>query len=563
MKYFLTLVASIIISSTLFASPFFLPSIMRHESTSLEPYELVTIVNNSGDACGIKSGDKVLIDMDYTFSSTPTKQLDITEYTISINGSTTRSGNTYQMFTATTNRTADSGSIIITANAPYELKKVTFSHRGEQYTTSENYSSDRSVYTFTSTKVPTIGSSLIIHTSEVYAISVDAWVYANQGRTNDCTETTTLIQHPFGVQSLYLNNREYNKPMTWGAYLTIVGDSVKNWSIYSATNRVNISNGMRIEDGINFQQSVDFSYKNNGFFSMIFRDSIGSNTSILATENLDPYPCIVNFPSSNTTEIIWSTNGISGGIFVIECSTNYPTGWIPAIELITNIPPAIGYLSRTVRNPYGDTYTTTYWRVHNTNATIGTPILKTDLSFSAKNITLTEPRWNDSAMIFSWKTGGVGAPDLATLPVPYDAISTLGWADNEYVNFRTQMPHTLAPSNSNLYVEPHVHVLPLSTPPSNANRTRVQIIYAGAETGGTLYGPITNVVEIVLSSNVHTYAEFGRLGFTNFYPGISGKFYGTITRLAAGSSNFIGLIELDGDFHYPLDRIGSTYDETP
>jgi hypothetical protein len=383
----------ITLASTVFSqtASVYLPKVLPHEATIFNNGEVVVSFSEDGMPVGIKvgscglDGGVDLIDRRHVFASTPVVRLDPTDYIIRLGGDAYASGKTYQMFPPTTNRSAAAGTITVIPNKPYQIKSVTVTSAGYFYTPSEAYEADRSSYTFTATKNPTSGGYYYMHTCEVVSVSVDAWIYPNAGRTNDCRETPTLISHPFTINPNY-SSSQYNLPMTWGAYKTIADEVLTRWSNYDSTSRVDLLKGMRFEDGVNLQQSFDVSYKNNGFWSLNCRDSNGSNIVVLAAENLDVYPCIVNFPDSNTTEIVWTTNGISGGTFVVECTTNYPNNWTTATELTTNVPPMEGYLARTVVNPFGDTQWTTYWRVRNADATVGTPMLRTDLPFHAPSI---------------------------------------------------------------------------------------------------------------------------------------------------------------------------------
>jgi hypothetical protein len=368
--------------------PTYLPKVLSHEDTVLEDGEIVIIVTESGLPVGIGVGFNgkmvPLVDSRVTFAGTPDKMLDPTDYTIVLGGSAYRSGNSYQMFHPTTNTAPDFGTITITVNDPYEVKNVEFRTMGWEFSTAESYSEDGKSYILTATKDANFGIGLA--TSEVWITSVEAWVYDNSGRTNDIRGTKNYIDHPFAVDPSYALDDDYSQPLTWGGYKTIVAEDVSQWASHEATNRVMVRNGMRFDDGISLQQSFDISYKNNGFLKIQYRDSAGGLTKVISAENLDAYPCIVNFPDSNRAEVIWTTNGISGGSYVIQCSTNYPDGvWSNAVEVATNAAQD-GYLSRTVINPFGEnSYYPTYWRVMAVGVTVADPVLKTDLPFSASS----------------------------------------------------------------------------------------------------------------------------------------------------------------------------------
>lgn len=179
------------------------------------------------------------------------------------------------------------------------------------------------------------------------------------------------------------------------------------------------------------------------------------------------------------------------------------------------------------------------------------------------NVIWTTERWIDSPMNFSWTNAGGTAPSLVAMPAPFDGIQTLTFADNNQIDFVCQLNHSVAPSNGTRYVEPHAHVLPMLAPPTDANRTQLRIIYAGAAIGGQLYGPVTNQVEFTVSTNTHTMVEFSHLLNSTHYAGLSGQYWGTIKRIAAANSNYAGTISISADFHYPVDRLGSSQDASP
>lgn len=185
----------------------------------------------------------------------------------------------------------------------------------------------------------------------------------------------------------------------------------------------------------------------------------------------------------------------------------------------------------------------------------------------SSNLVLNTIKWKDSPMIFAWPTGGGGAPALTTIASPYNAISVLGFQDNNVLDGIAQVNHDIVNTNAaninSLYTEIHCHVIALTAPPSDANRTQIQVVYAAAKIGGTLYGPITNITEVVMGTNTHHLVEFGHLAATNFWPNISGQYYATFKRIASVNSNFSGRINITADVHYPVDRLGSAFDNAP
>lgn len=183
---------------------------------------------------------------------------------------------------------------------------------------------------------------------------------------------------------------------------------------------------------------------------------------------------------------------------------------------------------------------------------------------TATNVLLSADRWIDSAMIFEAKNAGLGTPTYAALPSPFNGISTLEFKDNDEISFMVQFNHNIAPSNNVRYVEPHAHVLPTSVPDATHQWTSLRIIYAGASIDGILNGPWTNTVSFNVGTNKHSMVEFSHLMNSTWYPGISGKCWGTIKRIPVDTStNFTGNISVDGDFHYPIDRFGSASDSAP
>jgi hypothetical protein len=140
-------------------------------------------------------------------------------------------------------------------------------------------------------------------------------------------------------------------------------------------------------------------------------------------------------------------------------------------------------------------------------------------------------------------------------------VTTLGFDDGDVLHGAAQLPHSIALTNAqnvaSLYTELHGHVIALTAPPANANRTTFQAIYGVASIGGTFYGPITNTVTIVLATNTHHYVDFAHIAATNYWPGISAIYWASFTRVASPSSNFTGKVGFTSDVHYPIGRLGS------
>lgn len=187
---------------------------------------------------------------------------------------------------------------------------------------------------------------------------------------------------------------------------------------------------------------------------------------------------------------------------------------------------------------------------------------------TASNFVLSIPRWKDAPIIWTWGTGG-SAPSHAAITGM--GVGALGWGANDFADFQSQMGHDITASNPAYYTELHFHLLPLTAPDPTHNRVKLTVVYSGARIGGALFTPITNVLDNILVTNLtHTLVEIDHLSFTNFYPGISGKFWGTVLVSAptGGTSNYFGaagtpLLNVDGDFHYPIDSLGSTTDAMP
>lgn len=190
---------------------------------------------------------------------------------------------------------------------------------------------------------------------------------------------------------------------------------------------------------------------------------------------------------------------------------------------------------------------------------------------TATNFLLSVPRWKDSPIVFTWGTGAT-AP-ARTAFVPANGISALGFVNNDVADFQTQFGHDIAPSNSTLYTEFHLHAMPMDATAysSTTCRKTFTVKYFGAAlnvsnavTILTNVTPVTNVfTDVLLEKNAQVLFEGNHWSFTNFYPGISGKVWGTVTVTDAGNSNYTGAVTLDMDFHYPVDRMGSSADTAP
>lgn len=211
------------------------------------------------------------------------------------------------------------------------------------------------------------------------------------------------------------------------------------------------------------------------------------------------------------------------------------------------------------------------YRATNHNFGIGnvniTNSLTVDASVTATNFVLSTPRWTDSPVLFTWGTGGSAPARTAfAIPGPFAGISAMAWQDADAADFSVQMSHGIVESNATGYVEPHIHVFPLVDPTTNACRKKFVLVYSGASINRVAYGPVTNSVDnVLIETNKHTLVSFNHLGFTNFYPGISGIFVGTLTVTNASASNMTsGRITISGmDWHYPVDRMGSSLDNAP
>ena len=202
----------------------------------------------------------------------------------------------------------------------------------------------------------------------------------------------------------------------------------------------------------------------------------------------------------------------------------------------------------------------------NTNLTASGNGTFTNGSVMATNFLLSQIKWVDSPVQFSWTAVGANALSEATLTAPFNGIGGLALVDGKSLNGQCQIGHNVAPSNAanaSLYTEVHGHAIGTTAPSAAANRTYLDFYYAPANIGGTLYGPITNTLELVVSANTHHLVECGHLTYSNWAPNISAMYYLTIARRAHGTSNYTGGLIISADVHYPIDRLGSASDNAP
>lgn len=180
----------------------------------------------------------------------------------------------------------------------------------------------------------------------------------------------------------------------------------------------------------------------------------------------------------------------------------------------------------------------------------------------ATNFVLSSPRWVDSPVVWTWGTGSTAPARTAYSPA--NGISALGWADSDVADFQCQVNHGISPSNSTLYTEFHLHVLPMASVPLGSDRKKFTVTWMGAALNGTIAWTETNVFDnVLLTTGKHTLIEAGHTSFTNWYPGISGKMWGTVLVSSSTASNYSGTITVDADFHYPITVMGSSADTTP
>lgn len=333
--------------------------------------------------------------------------------------------------------------------------------------------------------------------------------------------------------------------------LTITGNMTNTGGAVNGS--LNVTNtltaGILINSGITNLNAVYYPVSDRG----------GATTNTLDPANGLEQSILCTNATFITSVALSASNGATLYLFVDPTVSNYAVTWDTNVFNVGTAGwPVIGTngADLVLRKCFGSTM----WTVNGptTDLTLGG-------NLTVSNVVLSTYRWVDAPMVFDYKTGGVGSPSLAALPAPFDGIKVLSFADTEGAYFSAQVNHNLAPSNATGYVEPHIHVMPTVAPTPSANRKKFTIVYGGASIGGQLYGPITNVQDnVVIGTNTHTLVDFGHLMFTNFYPNISGKFWGSIIVDASTSSNYTaGKISFDGDFHYPVDRIGSASDTAP
>ena len=259
---------------------------------------------------------------------------------------------------------------------------------------------------------------------------------------------------------------------------------------------------------------------------------------------------VVNYPGG--MQNLWGTSNItSAAPGQVYFNTDSNTFWVGGVS---SNPVKVGTIGVATTN---DINAAVADKV-STNETRVTFIQ--DLAVSNLTVKAGSEKWTDSPMVFAWPNSGPGSPSLTAI-AGLPGVNTLGFDDNDELNGAAQLPHGIAQTNAqnvaSLFTELHCHVIPLTAPPADANRTQVQAIYGVASINGTFYGPLTNTVTVVLSTNTHHYVDFPHINATNYWPSISAIYWATFKRVASPSSNFTGKVGITADVHYPIGRLGS------
>lgn len=189
-------------------------------------------------------------------------------------------------------------------------------------------------------------------------------------------------------------------------------------------------------------------------------------------------------------------------------------------------------------------------------------------SLTVSNLTLSVPRWDDAPVIFTWPATGPSVPPTTAVTngsIIYGIGFTTAGISNQIIYGAAQISHRIANSNDTLYIEPHIHVSPVSAPGAGSSNVHFRIVYDLANIGGSRYGPKTNSVQIGLTGNTYNnLIDMGHVYYTNFNPGISAIFRCSIQRLNAYSNEYNATIILDAaDVHFPADKFGSSTDSAP
>lgn len=211
------------------------------------------------------------------------------------------------------------------------------------------------------------------------------------------------------------------------------------------------------------------------------------------------------------------------------------------------------------------------WTVRTNVSIVGTLTvtngITTPNTLTCSNLVLSTVKWDDAPYQFFWPSTGQSQPPIT--PVVSGSLLkymgfTVGGIGTEVAHASAQISHRVAPSNSTLYVEPHLHASPTTTVDQNTN-VAFRCIYDFSSINGTRYGPLTNIVQVGFGTNTfNNLMELPHVWATNWFPGISDISRITIYRYAATSNAYTGDVILDAaDIHYPVTVMGSGSDNTP
>lgn len=185
------------------------------------------------------------------------------------------------------------------------------------------------------------------------------------------------------------------------------------------------------------------------------------------------------------------------------------------------------------------------------------------------DIQLSTNKWKDGILQYYWASTGPTAP-AATAVTNGSTIQGIGFTvaglGTQTLYGSLQFGHDIVASNNfvgTTYTQPHLHVSPTTAPSAGSSNVNFLIVYDMMNMDGTKYGPITRTKQIGMPNltfnNILAFPNE-----TNFFPAYSGVFRCSIIRTNATSNEYNATIILDSaDVHYPVDKLGTTYDTAP
>lgn len=171
-------------------------------------------------------------------------------------------------------------------------------------------------------------------------------------------------------------------------------------------------------------------------------------------------------------------------------------------------------------------------------------------------------RWRDQ--IISGMALGAGASAPGVVAVSGGFIQGMGFAHGEDAHASCQLNHDLAGTNAgfpHFYIEPHVHVSPVSL--SGGTNATFRLVYEWANVGGVftnIHGAATNSLAFT-NLFEHRILGFGYLTNDSAARSVSSVFRFGIERLDGGAGdlgNTRAVIVDSVDVHYPVKYLGSS-----